>query len=131
MKSIALSIAKFSLIGCVILALAWWMIVAVRLPLFDDMRLVAVLLVVAMIQVVSWVAVWRLSMRASLTPSVGFAVYVAGLGLVLLVSFLANGFTPACGAPIAFVVLLIAVLSLIVARSSSNALDGTGGRAIP
>src|SRR5262249_57971321 len=49
MKSIALSIARFSLIGCVILALAWWMIVAVRLPLFDDMRLVVFLLVVAMI----------------------------------------------------------------------------------
>ena len=125
MKSIALSIAKFSLIGCVILAVTWWIILAVHRPTFD-IRLVVFLLVVAMIQVVSWVAVWRLSMRACSVPSVGFAVYVAGLGLVLLVSFLANGFTPACGAPIAFVVLLIAVLSLIVSRSSGKALDGTG-----
>src|SRR5262245_59157765 len=131
MKYIALGIAKLSLIGCVILALIWWIIVAVRLPLFDDIRLVAVLLVVAMIQVASWVAVWRLSMRASSTPSSGFAVYVGGLGLVLLVSFLANGFTPACGAPITFVVLLIAVLSLIVSRSSGKALDGNGDRATP
>ena len=130
MKYIALGIAKFSLIGCVIVALIWWIILAVHRPRFD-IRLVALLLVLAMIQVASWVAVWRLSMRARSTPSSGFAVYVGGLGLILLVSFLANGFTPACGAPIAFVVLLIAVVSLIVARSSSNAPDATGDRATP
>src|SRR5262245_49591224 len=128
MKNFALGIAKFSLIGCVILALTWWIILAVHRPPFD-IRLVVFLLVVAIIQVVSWVAVWRLSMRVRSIPSAGFAVYVAGLGLVLLISFLANGFTPACGAPVAFVVLLIAVLSLIVSRSSGNALNGTDDRA--
>jgi hypothetical protein len=120
MKRIALGIATFSLLGCVILALLWWTILAVHRPQFD-IRLVAFLLVIAIIQVASWVAVLRLLMRARSVQSVGFAVHVGVLGLALLVSHLANGFTPALGAPVAIVVLLIAVLSLFVARRSSTA----------
>jgi hypothetical protein len=120
MKRIALGITTFSLLGCAILALLWWTILAVHRPPFD-MRLVAFLLVIAIIQVASWVAVLRLSIRAHSIRSVGFAVHVGVLGLALLVSHLANGITPALGTPVALVVLLIAVLSLFAARPSSTA----------
>src|SRR5262245_31266724 len=98
MKRIAIGIATFSLLGCVILALIWWTILAVRRLPFD-IRLFAFLLVIAVIQVASWVAVLRLLIRARSVPSVGFAVHVGVLGLALLISHLANGFTPALGAP--------------------------------
>ncbi len=115
MKRLALGIAIISLVGCAILAVIWWGILVVRRPPFE-WKPVAFLVAVAAVQIASWVAVWRLSIRARSTSSVGLALFVAGLALVLLCSHLLNGFTPAVGTPIAFLVLFVSVPGFLVAR---------------
>ena len=114
MKRLAFGVAIISLVGCAILAVIWWTIAVRRLP-FEG-RLVAFLAIMAAVQVASWAAVLRLSIRARSTSSVGLALFVAGLALTLLCSHLLNGFTPAVGTPIAFLVLCASAPGFLVAR---------------
>ena len=53
---------------------------------------------------------------AAITRRDGLALFVAGLGLGLLCSHLLNGFTPAVGTPIAFLILCASVPGFLVAR---------------
>ena len=115
MKRLALGVTITSLVGCAILAVIWWGILVVRRPPFE-WKLVAFQVAMAAVQIASWVAVLRLSIRARSTSSVGFALFVAGLALVLLCSHLLNGFTPAVGTPIAFLVLCASAPGILVAR---------------
>jgi hypothetical protein len=118
MKRLTFGVTITSLVGCAILAVIWWTILAVSGPPFEG-KLLAFLGIMAAVQVASWAAVLRLSMHARSTPSVGLALFVAGLALVLLCSHLLNGFTPALGTPIAFLVLCASGAGFLVARHLS------------
>ncbi len=115
MKRLALGVTITSLVGCAILAVIWWTILAVSGPPFEG-KLLAFLGIIAAVQVASWAAVLRLSIHARSTSSVGLALFVAGLALALLCSHLLNGFTPAVGTPIAFLVLCASAPGILVAR---------------
>ncbi len=125
MKRLAFGTAIVSLVGCAILAVIWWGILVVGRPPFE-WPFVAFLLAVAAVQIASWVAVLRLSVRARSLPSVALAVYAAGLGLGLLFSHLLNGFTPAVGTPIAFLLLCASFPGFVVARRLTTSAPPAG-----
>ena len=123
MKRLALGITISSLVGCAVLAVIWWTILAVSGPPFEGRMLTFLGLMVA-VQVASWAALLRLLMRVRSTSSIGLALFVAGLALILLFSHLLNGFTPALGTPIAFLVLCASGAGFLVARHLSLTADG-------
>ena len=118
MKRLALGITISSLVGCALLAAIWWTILAVSGPPFEG-RMLTFLGIMVAVQIASWAAVLRLLMHVRSTSSVGLALFVAGLALILLFSHLLNGFTPALGTPIAFLVLCVSGAGFLVARHLS------------
>jgi hypothetical protein len=92
------------------------------MPPFDG-KLTTILVIMAIIQVASWVAVFRLWLRARAIPANRFALYVGSLAIVLLLSHLINGFTPALGMPVAILVLAMSVPGFVMARRLTRQTD--------
>jgi hypothetical protein len=121
-RHFALGIAAAILIGCIILTGIWWSLLAANMPPFDR-KLTTILVIMAIIQVASWVAVFRLWLRARAIHANGFALYVGSLDIVLLLSHLINGFTPALGMPVTVLVLAMSVPGFVMAKRLTRQTD--------
>ena len=112
---LALGAAALVLVLSAIAAVAWWVVLWRQAPLPDG-RVWIILGAIAVVQLVAWVVVVLLLVRARRQSSLPLALTAMVLGSGSLASHLVNGFTPVIGAAIGLAVLMSGVLAAGSAR---------------
>ena len=93
----------------------WWVLIWRFRPALE-WKAVLFLAGVLAVQLTSWCVVLGIRVRAERIPSTGVVWWAVMLSAGSLCANLLNGFTPAVGAPVAVIVMLLGIVGLVVTR---------------